>query len=154
MITKTAEQWLIDEGYAESMAISRDTIANLINMYIASQFPPLAEQGQEVWVDCSDRNPRTDIIDTYHTNIRMKGTGESTFPAGTTFSGEWEVAEDYEVVSWLERTQPAANEKERGWTRNNEGQGEDWFEFVMYLTGYKKEQIVRQVENWKRNVKS
>lgn len=29
----------------------------------------------------------------------------------------------------------------------------EWLEFVMYLTGYKKEQVKKQIENWKRNIK-
>lgn len=30
----------------------------------------------------------------------------------------------------------------------------DWFEFVMYLTGYKKEQVESQFKNWERNIKT
>lgn len=30
---------------------------------------------------------------------------------------------------------------------------DEWVEFVMYLTEYKREQVIKQLENWKRNIK-
>jgi hypothetical protein len=53
-------------------------------------------------VKASERNPPENIINTYHTIIRMIDMGEVGFPSGTTYSSEWEVSEDYEVIEWLE----------------------------------------------------
>ncbi len=70
--------------------------------------PEKSQQPVKLWreVPVSERNPNPVVIDTYHTNIRMIGTNESTFPSGTTFSGEWEVSEGYEVISYLEPYTP------------------------------------------------
>lgn len=65
---------------------------------IRVQYAPVE---QMKWIKVSDRNPAKNYIDVFHCNVRMKGTDENLFPMGVTFSGEWEIDDEYEVIEWL-----------------------------------------------------
>jgi len=76
------------------------------------------------WVNCSEGLPSNYIVNTYFVKQRMKGSDEDWFPGVCTysrghdsFSWEWEISEDYEVIEWLDEND---NEIERNAVMINE----------------------------------
>jgi hypothetical protein len=68
------------------------------------------------WVKASERLP--EIGDLYHTNIRMRDSGEETFPSHENFyDGEWQISEAYEVIEWLEEYTPSKEEGGADWKK-------------------------------------
>lgn len=97
-------------------------------------------------VKASEQKPPENIIDTYHTNIRVKGLDETVLlPSGTTYSREWEVENGEEVVEWLEPISSTGVTEE--WIEA-EAKKRYWLEQDM-PDGEEKKSVERMIAHWK-----
>jgi len=60
------------------------------------------------WILCSERLPSSKMVDTYFVKQRIKDSNEDWFPGAITYSGEWEISEDYEVIEWLDESESSS----------------------------------------------
>lgn len=60
------------------------------------------------WIKVNERLPDSKVINTYFVKLRMKNSEEGWFPGAITYSGEWEISEDYEVIEWLDENENEA----------------------------------------------
>jgi hypothetical protein len=67
------------------------------------------------WIKVTDRLPDLSIVNTYFVKQREKNTSEDWFPQVCTFSGDWEISDDYEIIEWLDEKENEKDTAYRAW---------------------------------------